>query len=453
MKSEKITRTRGSPVPTFLHPPLFCYAVPFSLYPLKLNSTVFTLNSSHPLIFTIINPLAFSLSQHHPTHAMKEVTCPQRRRTPSFSSSLLDAIYRSIDESKTNLHDHQQLPLFDQTSHRFSSEKVAKKERMNLRRAVMLEDWMEKHGSHSHASQLLNSSSSSSECSSGGIFSSSETDTATFKKQRPRPTSDKKKKKQDHRTSENQNKEGGFARTKLRALKIYGELNQRVKQPISPGSRIASFLSSIFNSQNVKKAKMCYVGAVEDVSFDHKSKSPSFSSTPSSFSRRSCISKTPSSAKKSNNSGVKRSVRFYPVSVILGEDSQPPSSHKCNNIYEKDPSLSVRKITTSSSIKDINNTDRVKENGTEEAAARGFVKGYRNSGKGEFDFRGFYGNEVNENDDDEEEEDDDDDVSCSSSDLFELDHLIGAARYQEELPVYETTNLETNKAIASGLCL
>lgn len=300
----------------------------------------------------------------------------------------------------------------------------------------MLEDWMEKQ-----SSQLLNSSSSSSECSSGGIFSSSETDTTTttLKKQKPRPTS----KKQDHRISEKQNKEGGFARTKLRALKIYGELNQKVKQPISPGSRITSFLSSIFNSQSVKKAKMCYVGAVEDVSFDHKFKSPCYPSTPSSFSRRSCMSKTPSSAKKSNN-GVKRSVRFYPVSVILGEDSEPQSSHKCNtNIYESEPNVSVRKITT---IKELKKT---KENGTEEAAARGFVKGYRNSGKGEFDyFRGFYDNVENE-----DEDEDDDDVSCSSSDLFELDHLIGAARYQEELPVYETTNLETNKAIASGLCL
>ncbi|CAJ1941617.1 unnamed protein product [Sphenostylis stenocarpa] len=384
---------------------------------------------------------------------MKEDTCPQRRRTPSFSSSLLDAIYRSIDESKSNLHEDQQLGLFDQTT----SEKACKKERMNLRRAVMLEDWMEKHSSHSHSHshslQLLNSSSSSSECSSGGIFSSSETDTTTLKKQRPRPTSEKKK--QDHRVSEKQNKEGGFARTKLRALKIYGELNQRVKQPISPGSRIASFLSSIFNSQNVKKAKMCYVGAVEDVSLEHKSKSPCFSSTPSSFSRRSCMSKTPSSAKKSNTNGVKRSVRFYPVSEILGEDSEPqPSHHKCSNIYESEPNLIVRKVTRSSSRKELNNTVRGKENGAEEAAARGFVKGYRNSGKGEFDFRGFCGNEDDDDEDeDEEDDDDDDDASCSSSDLFELDHLIGAARYQEELPVYETTNLETNKAIASGLCL
>ncbi|RDY06086.1 Protein BIG GRAIN 1-like C, partial [Mucuna pruriens] len=368
--------------------------------------------------------------------SMKEGSYPQRRRTPSFSSSLLDAIYRSTDESKSNLHEDQHLGLHDQTTH---NEKGGNKERMNLRRAVMLEDWMEKHSSHSHSHHisqfLIKSSSSSSECSSGGIFSSSETDTTTTsKKQRARPTSEKKK--QDHRISENK-KEGGFARTKLRALKIYGELNQRVKQPISPGSRIASFLSSIFNSQNVKKAKMCYVGAVEDVSFDHKSKSPCFSSTPSSFSRRSCMSKTPSSAKISNN-GVKRSVRFYPVSVILGEDSQHQSSN--TRVYETEPNLSVRKITISSSIKEL------KENGTEEAAARAFVKGYPSSGKGEFDFRGFYDNGEN---DDEEDEDDDDDASCSSSDLFELDHLIGAARYQEELPVYETTNLETNKAIAN----
>ncbi|ESW26599.1 hypothetical protein PHAVU_003G132800 [Phaseolus vulgaris] len=386
---------------------------------------------------------------------MKEPT-PQRRRTPSFSSSLLDAIYHSIDHSKSNLHQDQHPSLFDPTVQSFDFQKGGKKERMNLRRAVMLEDWMENHTSHSRSrslsSQLLNSSSSSSECSSGGIFSSSETDTTTLKKQRPRPTSEKKK--QEHRVSEKQNKEGGFARTKLRALKIYGELNQRVKQPISPGSRIATFLSSIFNSQNVKKAKMCYVGAVEDVSFEHKSKSPCFSSTPSSFSRRSCMSKTSSSAKKSNANGVKRSVRFYPVSVILGEDSEPqPSYHKCSNIYESGPNFTVRKITRSSSITEQKNTVRGNENGAEEAAARGFVKGYRNSGKGEFDIRGFYGNEEEDDDDDEEEEDEEDDVSCSSSDLFELDHLVGAARYQEELPVYETTNLETNKAIASGLCL
>ncbi|XP_061361696.1 protein BIG GRAIN 1-like A [Gastrolobium bilobum] len=394
---------------------------------------------------------------HRRERSMREGSCPQRRRTPSFSSTLLDTIYRSIDESKTDLDEDQQLGLYNQTTHTSQhsylnhnhgvySEKGGKK-RMNLRRAVMIEDWMEKQSSNS--SQFFNSSSSSSECSSGGVFSSSETD-STFKKQVSRPKIERPQKhmNKDHRNSEKQEqqkpqREGGFTRNKLRALKIYGELNQKVKQPISPGSRIASFLSSIFSYENVKKAKMCYVGAVEDVSFEHKSKSPCFSSSASSFSRRSCMSKTPSSDKKKSTNGVKRSVRFYPVSIILGEDSEQPSCYKY--IYESEPSLlplssSVRKITRNSSIKELKNTVLVKENGAE-AAARDFIKGYRNSGKGEFDFRGFY------------EDDEDDALSYSSSDLFELDHLIGAARYQEELPVYETTNLETNKAIAKGLHL
>ncbi|XP_061337086.1 protein BIG GRAIN 1-like A [Gastrolobium bilobum] len=372
---------------------------------------------------------------------------PQRRRTPSFSSSLLDAIYRSIDESKSNLDVDQQLGLFKETTHIQSNlnsnhnhgagveKKSGNKERMNLRRAVMIEDWMEKQSSQS--SQFLNSASCSSESSSGAVFSSSETDTSH--KPRPRPKSERNIKKKYSEKQQQHQKVGGFARTKLRALKIYGELNQKVKQPISPGNRIASFLSSIFNSGNMKKAKMCYVGAVEDVTFEHKSKSPCFSSSASSFSRRSCMSKTPSSAKgkKPNNNGVKRCVRFYPDSVILGEDSQP-SCHRYSN-YENDPSLlplsSVRKMTRSSSIKEMKkNCVMAKENG--------FMKGYQNG------FRGFY-----DNGDENDEGDDGDALSYSSSDLFELDHLVGAGRYQEELPVYETTNLETNKAIAIGLRL
>ncbi|KAI4344576.1 hypothetical protein L6164_011784 [Bauhinia variegata] len=312
----------------------------------------------------------------------------------------------------------------------------------------MIEDWMEKQSSQ--CSTLFNSTSSSSECSSvGGVFSSSETETSC--KFRSGPKSERTKKyhinTDKHQQQKQPQHEGGFARTKLRALKIYSELNQKVKQPISPGSRIACFLSSIFNSGNVKKAKMCYVGAAEDVSFEHKSKSPCFSSSASSYSRRSCMSKTPSSAKgkSSNVNGVKRSVRFYPVSVILGEDSHP-SGYKY--VYENDPSLmplpSVRKITRSSSIKDLKNSVTSKENGGE-AAARGFLKGYQNPSKGKFDYGGLFDN-IEEDDDDEVDAE-----SCSSSDLFELDHLIGTGRYQQELPVYETTNLETNKAIANGL--
>lgn len=53
-----------------------------------------------------------------------------------------------------------------------------------------------------------------------------------------------------------------------------------------------------------------------------------------------------------------------------------------------------------------------------------------------------------------EDDDDDDAASYASSDLFELENLsaIGIERYQEELPVYETTRLDnTNRAIATSL--
>ncbi|KAK7328897.1 hypothetical protein VNO77_23031 [Canavalia gladiata] len=361
---------------------------------------------------------------------MTDQSYPQRKRTPSFSSTLLDAIYRSIDESKSNLDQDQQLGLSKETithapkqSHYYNHKdnKNGNKEKMNLRRAAMVEDWIGKQSSHS--SQFLNNSTTSSS-SESVFFSSSETVTTNRKpKSRPKP---EKKQQQPQKPK----REGGFARTKLRALKMYGELNQKVKQPISPGSRIASFLSSIFNSGNVKKAKMCNVGAVKDATFDHTSKSPCFSSSASSFSRRSCMTKT----KPSN--GIKRSVRFYPVSVILGEDNSQPCGQRYT--YMNDPSL-LPLPRTSSIIKEVKNNCVVAKE-----------TGYQNSGKGtsKFGFRSFY-DDSDENDDDV----DDDALSYSSSDLFELDHLIGAGRYQEELPVYETTNLETNKAIAKSLRL
>ena len=41
----------------------------------------------------------------------------------------------------------------------------------------------------------------------------------------------------------------------------------------------------------------------------------------------------------------------------------------------------------------------------------------------------------------------DDGTSYSNSDLFELENLA-VDRYQKELPVYETTRIDTNRAIA-----
>ncbi|GMJ07592.1 BIG GRAIN 4 [Hibiscus trionum] len=86
-----------------------------------------------------------------------------------------------------------------------------------------------------------------------------------------------------------------------------------------------------------------------------------------------------------------------------------------------------------------------------EEMAREFLKEYHlNQKKNEFNSM-----DSRINHEDEDDDDDDDASSCSSSDLFELDHLVhlGNHRYEEELPVYETTHVETNRAIANGLIL
>lgn len=381
----------------------------------------------------------------------RESTCtfPQRRRTPSFSSSLLDAIYRSIDESNGAEQalggQYTRETTTTTTTKTMSKNSVSstmrrgaagasfleeEKEVSNtLRRAVMIERWMEKQSSR--GSMLCNSTSSSSDSSSGvggcGVFSSSETE-CSVKEVSTRflkPVSEKQQQKPKC--------EGGLSKTKLRALKIYGEL-KKVKQPISPGGRISSFLNSIFSSGSGKKVKMCSIGATEDVSYERKSKSACSSVT--SYSR-SCLSKTPPPRGKPSN-GTKRSVRFFPVGVIVDEDSRP-CGHKC--IYEDDPGLMPmpQKAAKSCSLKELQ--------AAKASAAEYLRSSYHHQKKNvsEFDFRGFpsYAEDYS----------DSDDKSCSSSDLFELDHLSGIGRYREELPVYETTNLKTNQAIANGFIL
>ncbi|XWS17465.1 hypothetical protein CRYUN_Cryun33cG0070100 [Craigia yunnanensis] len=382
-----------------------------------------------------------------------ETRVPQRRRTPSFSSSLLDAIYRSIDESTngdeaTLCHYRETKTTLVKKQNNASLEEERKVS--SLRRAIMIENWVEKLSSYGSAVHF-NSSSSSSDSCSGGIFSSSEAE-SSYKEKSRRSTPaklDKSLQFEPRKFDNNNNNQqkaksegGGFTKTKLRALKIYGEL-KKVKQPISPGGRITNFLNSIFNA-NAKKVKMCSVGVSDDVSFERKSKSTCSSAT--SFSR-SCLSKSPSSRGNKYSNGKKRSVRFCPVSVIVDEDCRP-CGHKCT--YEDDPSLmptsTVQKNVKSSSRKEeLKNFVKEKEPGVGNKA-RDYPRSYQRRGTGKLDLRAFV-------DDYEDEDGEEDALSYSSSDLFELDHLIGIGRYGEELPVYETTSLKTNQAIANGFIL
>ncbi|KAL4285225.1 hypothetical protein GQ457_16G002570 [Hibiscus cannabinus] len=312
------------------------------------------------------------------------------RRTPSFSSTLLDAVYRSIDDSG-NRNEPALCHYWENTSaypvKKQSSGSVDKAS--SLKRAIMIEKRVEKQRNYGSAVRF-NSASSSSDSSNGAESS--------YKKElrRSKPVKfDKPKNKEQGKAKPESG--GGFTKTKLKALEIYGEL-KKVKQPISPGGRITTFLNSIF-SANAKKVKMCSNGVPGDANFHRKSRSTA--SSPTAFSR-SCLSKTPSSS-----NGNKRSVKFCPISVIVDEDCRP-CGHKC--IYEEHPRL----ISTSTVENNLKFSSKNEEDG---------------------------------------EEDDDDVLSCSSSDLFELDHLIGIGRYREELPVYETTRLKNNKAIVNGFML
>ncbi|XP_010261958.1 PREDICTED: protein BIG GRAIN 1-like A [Nelumbo nucifera] len=433
----------------------------------------------------------------------------QERKNPSFSSTLLDAIYRSIDEGDGE--GEQELVLYRESMGRKQSctssglKGRSFLEMDSLRRGCMIEKWMDKKVSekvvfrrkstpefdlklqNDRNSTLLNSTSCSSDSSSGGGFSSSEAESVygvrsrssgfTAQKSKPVRTcipvrSEKPLHYYDHeleiklhafeethrrhhlekdsvpQQKPSKNEGGRFIKTKSRALKLYGDL-KKVKQPISPGGRLAMFLNSLFTSGNAKKAKISSsVGGGEDTCSERNSKSAQAStcSSASSFSR-SCLSKSPSSRGKLSN-GLKRSVRFYPVSVIVDEDCRP-CGHKC--LYEDDPGLIVRPIAEPRLMNEELKFHLMEKNRRVEEAARDLLKSYQK--KSDFEMRD--ANVDVRDDDDEEEDDDDDAASYSSSDLFELENLavIGIDRYREELPVYETTHLDTNRAIASGLIL
>ncbi|XVE97745.1 hypothetical protein REPUB_Repub03eG0045000 [Reevesia pubescens] len=451
---------------------------------------------------------------------MREDGYRQERDNPSFSSTLLDKIYRSIDDGDTKRED---LKFYRETMQKKQSKGNMKSNRSrgeeeemsSLQRACLIEKWMEKKVSkkanaekkqvfseferkshheldHDHDVLFFSSTSSSSDSSSGG-FSSSDTDSiygaktksSCFVPPRPKPIrtsvlapSEKpmitEKTGRTERTLFYEQRElhmfddyhynsasdhtpkldETIFKSKSRAMKIYGNL-KKVKQPISPGGRLASFINSLFTTGNTKKAKSSSSIISCDDERKLKSGQVSTCSSASSFSR-SCLSKNSPSTRERLRNGVKRTVRFCPVSVIVDEDCRPCGQ---KSLYEEEDSslLSVSvptawKIGKSSSRKCeeelkfqiMEKTRRVEE------MAREFLKEYHlNQKKSDFISRETRSNNVV----DEMDEDEDDAASYSSSDLFELDHLvlIGNDRYREELPVYGTTHVETNRAIANGL--
>lgn len=300
-----------------------------------------------------------------------------------------------------------------------------------------------------HDSDLIFFSSTSSSSDSSGALSSSDTEFFASTRgsgqkvscftARPKPvrTGAGASKHDDRRKNycDDQVEDDDLIKSKSRALKIYANL-KKVKQPISPGGRLTSFINSLFSNANGKKSRNLDASrGFRDVK--PPAAGPSACSSASSFSR-SCLSKYSPRSREKMRSGAQRTVRFEPVSVIVDEDLRPCGK---KSIYEGD-SGRFTNLPRPQPLPDQSALTELKSNKkTERAMPDSAVKGYSNKMKDVY---------FNEN---EDEEDDEDCLSDSSSDLFELDHLsfFGSNRYSEELPVYETTHFDTNCAIASGL--
>lgn len=274
---------------------------------------------------------------------------------PSFSSTLLDEIYRSMDyagEDKLSISTKQSVGEDESVG-------VA-----TLRRAFLVQKWMDM-----------------------------KTNTKNFTHRRRR--------RRTRASSMTDNDLFFYDNSISRSPKpsCFRHKPIKTEQPISPGRRITSFLHSLFTNVHLKKPKE-YLKTVKIERTSHSHDHQSTCSSASSHTR-SCLSKNSPRSREKINNGVRRTVRFYPVSVIIDEDCRP-----CGEKFI------------------CGEPDLMKVNATTVICANRF------------------------------DDDDDDDIpSDVSSDLFELDHL-SIMNECDELPVYGTTHFGTNCAIANGLiCL
>lgn len=324
---------------------------------------------------------------------------------------LLDAVYRSIDRGE----DHTVIfrkPITADDANVRASMMIGK--RMEIKKVItekvvdrtkpapdlQANTWRE--------GRRHNSSSSFSDPSGGvgggGLFSFSEAESFSGERHYNKQKTSKK-----HEGS-------GLLKTKSRVLKMYGDL-KKVKQPISPGGKLAGFLNSLFTAAGNSKKP-------------NDSPPPKMTSTSAS---RSCLIHTPPSS-----SGAKRSVRFSAVEE--DEYSLQPRGQKW--VHEENHNIDMIKTAI---IEELVEHKIMKKNGLMGCDLESSPSSTDQLRKNK-DFK----------EEEEEEDDDFDGASYASSDLFELDNLNTAAAniemeryssYREELPVYETTHLHANRPI------
>ncbi|CAL9060496.1 protein BIG GRAIN 1-like [Musa acuminata AAA Group] len=338
-----------------------------------------------------------------------------RSKNASFSSSLLDAIYRSIDDDVDNSKSGETRGGVPDRffSHRKQVEPVSHS-RNASRVPVVSELAVSGPGvtdyyrrSRCVVGTFAPTSSSSSSSSSitprinaTGLFSSSDGE-SNQSDRIPRPDSPATKKKAKPKCSN--------LRSGLRGLRKPRTASDAAVAT-SPRARLVRFIIALFSAAGSSRKPKIAVPSAAAAKDGARTEESTTTSTSASSCKGTCLSKA-SEASRRQAAGAekgKRSVRFYPVNVIVDGDYSRPCGHK-----------------------------RLQD-GAANAAAR--VKELLRPGG--------------------EEEEDDDGGSESSSDLFELENLTEVmgegrvgGRCRDELPLYETTNLNKNRAIARGLIL
>ncbi|XP_074271863.1 protein BIG GRAIN 1-like B [Silene latifolia] len=387
----------------------------------------------------------------------------RRAKTPSFSSILLDAIYRSIDDTYTDtdstpktatttttIYSNNNDDAIDYDYTHASKQRRSKMrsdsntlETINLRHAIMIDSWIDKqspptppqprpqqqqqpkgyyqHQNANHNKIKFVRQNSVPYRSSNYVGSSSTSSSSSCFTHPKRETPSRI-----------------FNKTKLKALKIYSDLKkskqQRQQQPVSPGARIVAFLNSIFRNAAVAQPRR----SPENPPLT--TMSTSTCSSASSFTR-SCMSKTTISTEKSN-----RSVRFYPVNTFIIEDDDTKSLCRKDNLHNVDDRKLLVSSTKAAFDHQQHNKKLKKENEIESMITkinrnRSHSNNHDHNYKELLSFEMCSDEELMKLDDDN---DDEDDESCASSDLFELENLssIGVSTFSEELPVYGTTSLK-----------
>lgn len=308
------------------------------------------------------------------------------RKGPSFSSTLLEHIYKSIDGD-----DGEESVMW---------KKKDKVDVAAVQRANLLEKWMmdkkkkppvashppiEKKLYYIDNDPLFFSTGSNSSDSNSSLFSDHDpvpvvlptTKTRSSCFLPPKPIRTRENKNTVSKTEHDENDDVP-ASTKSRALKLYSHL-KKMKQPISPGVKLTTFINSILSKSNTKKhsnrGSTTASAAVR----------PTCSSA-SSFTRT-CLTTPTTTMPSSTNSTKPTSVKLAPVNVKIKTKDQ--DLHLPPQVLNRAPNS---KPTSKISV------GRVSED------AR----------------------------------------SDCSDDLFELDHLKLSNINGGDLPVFETTRINTN---------